>query len=329
MATLSTERLTLVDVAKRTDRSGKIADIAELLAEKNEILQSAVFREGNLPTGHRVTQRTGLPTSYWRLINKGVPSSKSTTAQVDESTGILVCKSTADVDLVELEGNESQVRMDEAEAAFESLSQEMAQTVFYGSNASPEEFVGLSNRYNDLSGGNAQNIISAGGTGADNTSIWLIGWGRNKCEMIYPKGSQAGIEHTPMGKQLIDDADGNSFIAYVDEWKWKAGIALCDWRYAVRIANIDVSVVKADTDGSTTNVIEYMLRAIHRLPSLTNCKPVFYCNRDIREMLDIQAQNKSNVYLTAGEEEGRMKTTLRGIPVQTVDQILSTEAQVS
>lgn len=329
MAVLSTQYLTLVDIAKKTDRDGNVAEIAELLAQKNEILQSMTMREGNLATGHRVTQRVGLPSSYFRLINKGVPSGKSSTVQIDEQCGMLVGKSVADVDLVDLEGNQAQVRMDEADAMLESMSQNMAGTLFYGANSSPEEFVGLASRYNDLSANNAQNIISLAGAGSDNTSIWLVGWGRNKVEGIFPKGSTAGITHTPMGKQNVTDGDGNTYIGYQDEWKWKMGIAIGDWRYAVRIANIDVSAMKADPTGATVGIINAMLSAIHRLPTLTGCKPVFYANRDVREMLDIQASNKTNAYLTAGNEEGKMKTSIRGIPVETVDQILSTEAVVA
>jgi hypothetical protein len=82
MATLATGALTLADWAKRLDPDGKVPAVAELLSQSNEILEDAVFQEGNLPTGHRVIIRTGLPTAYWRSINQGIPTSKSTTAQV-------------------------------------------------------------------------------------------------------------------------------------------------------------------------------------------------------------------------------------------------------
>ncbi|TXH18504.1 MAG: hypothetical protein E6R03_02025, partial [Hyphomicrobiaceae bacterium] len=85
MATLSANALTLADWAKRTDPDGRVPVVAELLSQSNEVLEDAVFAEGNLPTGHRVVIRTGLPTVYWRALNQGIPSSKSTTAQVDEA----------------------------------------------------------------------------------------------------------------------------------------------------------------------------------------------------------------------------------------------------
>jgi hypothetical protein len=58
-------------------------------------------------------------------------------------------------------------------------------------------------------------------------------------------------------------------------------------------------------------------------------RPVFYMNRTVLEMLDIQAMNKSNVYLNVGEEEGRRKVSFRGIALRGNDQLLETEATVS
>ncbi len=55
---------------------------------------------------------------------------------------------------------------------------------------------------------------------------------------------------------------------------------------------------------------------------------VFYCNRIIRTYLDLQAMNKTNVLLRIEEFNGKPITTFRGIPVRTVDAILSNETQV-
>ena len=71
MATLANGVLTLADWAKRLDPEGKVPVVAELLSQRNAILEDAVFQEGNLPTGHRVVIRTGLPTVYWRSSEPG------------------------------------------------------------------------------------------------------------------------------------------------------------------------------------------------------------------------------------------------------------------
>jgi hypothetical protein len=330
MATLANNVLTLVDWAKRIDPDGQTAAIVELLAQTNSILDDMLFQEGNLPTGHRTTVRTSLPTPAWRLLNQGVNPSKSTTAQVDEACGMLEAYSEIDADLVKLNGTDNGFRLSEASAFLEAMNQEMAQTLFYGNaGLAPEEFTGLSPRYAASTGITGQNIIKAGGAGSDNSSVWLVLWGANSLFGMFPKGSQAGIMHEDLGLVTIETANGiggGRMRAYRDHWQWKLGIALRDWRYAVRICNIDISNLV--TESSAADLIKVMLKAIHRIPSLKVGRPTFYANRTIMEMLDIQAMQKNNLYLTVGNEEGNRKVSLRGIPIQVCDQLLETEALV-
>lgn len=332
MSTVGSNVLTLSDWAKRLDPNGKVDKTVELLSQTNEILTDALFKEGNLPTGERTTIRTGLPSVYWRLLNQGVAPSKSTTAQVDENCGMLEAWSEVDKDLAELNGNVKSFRLSEAMAFLEAMNQEMASTLFYGSASSPEEFIGFANRYSDSTATNGQNIIKAGGSQSDNSSIWLVGWGQNTVHGVFPKASKAGISHEDLGLVTVETTAGiagNRMRAYQDHWQWKCGLVVKDWRYVVRIANVDISTLIADTDGSTINVITNMIKAIHRLPSRMGIKPVFYVNRTIAQMLDIQAANKSNLHLTMGNEEGKEKLSLRGIPIRTVDALLETEATIS
>ena len=164
MATLSTTNLTLLDWAKRQDPDGNIPVIAELLSQTNEILSDAVFKEGNLPTGERVIIRTGLPAVYWRALNQGIPSSKSITAQVDESCGMLEARSEVDKDLIALNGNAASFRLSEDSAFLEAMNQEQASKLFYGNPATdPKQFLGLAPRYSLTSAGNGTNVMSAGG----------------------------------------------------------------------------------------------------------------------------------------------------------------------
>ncbi len=126
------------------------------------------------------------------MINQGTPSSKSTTAQITENVGILTARSQVDKDEADLNGNLNSFRLSESMAYIEAMSQEMASTLFYGTADAPEEFVGFSPRYNDLGATNGQNIITAGGSQSDNTSIWLVGWGPQSVFGVFPKGSKAG-----------------------------------------------------------------------------------------------------------------------------------------
>src|ERR1700744_2070074 len=160
--------LTLIDFGTRLDPDGKVSAIIEMLAQKNEIIQDVHWEEGNLPTGHRITQRTGLPTAMARSINQGITPSKSTTAQVDEAVAYIEAFSEVDAKLVELNGEEAAFRMSEADAFLESMNQGFANILMYGDpTAAPAVFRGFAPRYNKISGGAfAQNLLSGGGSGS-------------------------------------------------------------------------------------------------------------------------------------------------------------------
>lgn len=325
--------LTLVDHAKRLDPDGKIAKIVEMLSQTNEVLQDIPFMEGNLPTGHQSTIRTGLPTVYWRLINQAVTPSKSSTAQVTEACGMLEAWSEVDVELVKLAGDPGAFRLSEAKSFVEAMGQEFSQTLFYGnSGTAPEEFTGLSQRYSSLSAANAQNIVSGSGSGSDNSSIWLVCWGDDKVFGIFPKGSKAGLEHKDLGEQTVTGTAGigNARMrAYQDQFIWKGGLVLKDWRYAVRIPNIDISNLVAKS--SAADLIELMIKATHRIPNLSAGKSAFYMNRTVKQMLDIQMRDDVQVggQLSYQNVEGKPVMHFRGIPVKVCDQLIETESAVS
>jgi hypothetical protein len=334
MSTLATSALTLMDWAKRLDPDGKVPKIVELLSQTNEILTDMLWMEGNLPTGHRTTVRTGLPAVAWRLLNQGVAASKSTTAQIDEATGILEAWSEVDVDLAVLNGNVSAFRLSEAQAFIEAMNQEMAQTLFYGNSAtSPEEITGLAARYSTISGAtNASHVISGGGSQSDNSSVWLCCWGAQSVFGIFPKGSKAGLVHEDLGIQTVQTDTtiaGTRMRAYQDRWQWKPGIALKDWRYVVRIPNIDIS--NLTTKSSAADVPELMIKAIHRLPNIKMGRPAFYMNRTVFEMLDIQRRDdvQTGGQLTYQMVDGKVEYSFRGIPIRICDALLETEATVS
>lgn len=333
MAALGANILTLADWAKRLDPNGKVPSIVELLSQTNEILMDQLWIEGNLPTGHRTTVRTGLPSVAWRLLNQGVTPSKSTTAQIDEACGMLEAWSEVDKDLVDLNGNTGEFRLSEAQAFIEAMNQQMATTLFYGnSSVSPEQFTGMSIRYSSLSANNAQCIVDGGGTGSDNSSVWLIVWGPQTVHGIFPKGSKAGLIHEDLGLETVEvtaGVAGSRMRAYRDRWQWKAGIALKDWRYACRIPNIDISNLVAKS--SAADLIELMIKATHRVFNLAMGKPVFYMNRSCIQMLDIQ--RRDDVIAGSGlrweNVDGMVQYSFRGIPIRRVDALTQAETRVT
>lgn len=332
MAGLSSNALTLLDWAKRLDPDGKVAATAELLSTTNEILHDMIWQPGNLETGHRTTVRTGLPTVAWRLLNQGVQPSKSTTAQIDEATGMMEAWSEVDVELAKLNGDVNAFRLSEASAFIEAMNQEFASTLFYGnSGTAPEEFTGLSIRYSDPAATNGSNVIDAGSSDTDNTSIWLICWHPTTIHGIFPKHSKAGLSHQDLGEQTVQTSTavaGTRLRVFQEKWDWKCGIALRDWRFAVRIGSIDVSNLVAKS--SAADLIELMIKAIYRLPVLGMGKCAFYMNRTVLQMLDIQRRDDvvSGGGLVYKDVDGKSIPTFRNIPIRVCDAILNTESAI-
>ena len=336
MSTLATNRSTLLDVARRLDPDGKIAKIAETLNHYNEILDDIPFVEGNLPTGTKITVRASLPAPTWRLLNKGVQQTKSTTNQIVETCGIMEAYSEIDKDLAMLNGNTSEYRFTEDLAHIEGMNQALSTALVYGdTSVNPEQFVGLAPRYYLTTAVTGGNIISAGASTTLNTSIWLVGWSEATVQGIFPKGSKAGLSVQDLGEQTVYDASGYPFQAYRTHFQWKCGIAVKDWRFVVRIANINTTALATagDTSDTSANIIKYMSQALDKLPPNGTVRPVFYCNQLVRSMLRVKMLSKSNAFITLENLQGpsisRPTLNFMGVPVRRIDEITNVEGLIS
>ncbi len=333
MATFGQGLPTLLDVANRIDPQGKFPMIAEVLSKVNPILQDMVMIEGNLPTGHEGEIRTGLPTPAWKKLNLGSASSKSTTRKVVDACGILESWSEIDEETYKLNGSSDEWRLDEDLTHIEGMAQEMADTLFYGdTDVTPEKFLGLDQRFNDTTAENGTQIELGGGASTDNTSIWLIAWGRKGVHGIYPKGSVGGLEHRDLGLQPTKNND-LWINLLVSHFIHRVGLHLKDWGCVVRIPNLDVSNLN---DGTTTAKIltELMISAKYRVPArLRNTqtsRPVWYCNTTVMKALEKAAQERSINTLTIETlKDGSPIMKYQGFPVRECEAILNTEDLVS
>lgn len=332
MATLGATFVDLIDVYKSQDGKGNFVDVIEMLMELTPMLDDAIAVECNKGTTHLHTVRSGLPSVTWGKLYKGVPNSKGKKSQVEDTTGFVEGLSTVDKRLLALSTNEGAIRLSEAQSYLEAMSQEVASKLIYGNSASdPEEFMGLSPRFNDKAAPNGNQIIDAGGTGSDNTSIWFVTWGDNQCQLLYPKGTQAGVQREDKGEQRVLDDDGNAYYAKEELFTWHIGLAVKDWRYVSRIANIDVSLMK----GGSVALYDFMRSAFYRLHNrrVAGGKIAIYCNRDVLEVLDTLATNAGSsdsfIRLKTTEIEGKEVTSYRGIPIRETDAIINTEDRVT
>lgn len=333
MATVGNTYLTLADVLKRKDPNDQTAAIIELLAQSNPILQDMVVRPCNDGMSHLTTVRTGIPEATWRMLYQGVQPTKSTTAQVRDTCGMAEAWSEVDSKLVELDDDPAGLRLSEATAFLEGMNQQMATTLFYGDQAtSPAKFTGLAPRFNTLTGAKSSSqIVNAGGSGSDNTSIWFVVWGERTAHGLYPKNGTAGLQREDKGKQTKTLSDGSIYDVHREKFSWDIGLTVRDYRYIARVANIDVSDVKA----GTVDLYKFLRSAYYKLQQrvVTGGRAAIYLNRDMLEALDALATNSGTtdnfVRLTRKEVEGEEVMAYRGIPLRETDALLNTEAAVA
>jgi hypothetical protein len=331
MATIGNTYLTLADTMRRENKDHQIATIIEMLAQINPILQDAITVECNDGTRHKTTVRTGLPRAIWRKLYQGVPVSKSTTAQVYDTTGMLEAWSQVDAAIIDNHPDKAAIRLSESIPFIETMNQEMATGLFYNDTATaPEKFIGLAPRFNSSTASNGSQVIKGGGAGSDNTSIWFIVWGENTCHMLYPNGSMAGLQREDKGKDVAADADGNPYDVYREKFCWNVGLSVRDWRYVSRICNIDVSELKSDAS-TGAKLLELMIDGYYALRQrrVMNGKAAIYCNSTIKKFLHKQAHNKTNVDLSLREVAGEELMSFQGIPIRECDAIVNTEETVS
>lgn len=337
-AALSTANPSLLDIAKRTDQNGKIISVVEALSQKNSVLSSMVWKEGNLDTGHRVAARNALPSVSWIKMNAGVAPSKSNVDTYDEGCGIMEGLSSIDVRLADINGNAAAFRQSEDDAFIAQMTNTLESAIFYESTAiNPERIQGLSPRLSNSSGKYGAQILKSSGAGADNASIWLVGWGDKSVYGITPRGKGAGLMMEDKGQQRTLDANNNVLWKYETLFRWHAGLCVEDYRNVVRIANIPQSTLTANA-ASGPALLDLMIQAWYGLFDPNATRPAWYCNRRIAGWLHRQALNaasNSSLSVDPGPATGSPgvfgKPIVRcmGAPIYVTDALTITEALVS
>lgn len=345
MATLTPGNFTYAEWALRMDPTGKIATMVNLLSQQNSILQDCFAVECQSGNAFEFTQVVKLPTPSRRIYNQGVVATMAAVAKQTITCSEYGDWSVFDDSLATLGGNLSELRFQEDMLHMEGMSQEVASDLFYANRATdPTQFTGLANIYSTVNKSNSQianNVIDCGGTGSTNSSMWLITWGPKHIHTVFPKGVAAGMQHRDYGLLPKVDSNGNEYPAWRTWMSWKLGIAVHDWRFAVRACNIDVSLLFGGSAANLVNLLSQMVMKLPVMPSdagpvqtsddpvnVTMGRACFYVNRTVYLALDQQAQNKTNVLLQMREWDGHVILTYRNIPVRIVDALLTTESRV-
>jgi len=321
MATRTPTGLTLVEVAKRLAPDGTQARIAEVLAEKNDILNDIPFRPANDTFVNKTVRRSKEPAGAWRKLNEGISPGMAKTTVKWDVIGLLESYGLHDVEIIDNMPDPKQARNDENVAHIAGMGKTMATALMYGSTtATPEKFNGLAPRLDDISA--SPTVISQGGSGGDTTSIFVVDWGPDTVHGIYPKNSVAGLDHQNMGIQLVDDPDSLKYRAYVDWFTWRMGLAVKNPKSIGRYCNIEAS--------GSSNIFDEdnLIKVIIQMTQGPGMR--IYVNKTIMAQMWIRLKDKTNVHFTRidGLDAGGAPMAFNGIPIRQVDKILDTEVVV-
>lgn len=328
MATL-TSKYSLAEQAKRIDPDGKLANIVEVLnRETGMVLEEAPWMQSNDIWVNKTTRRGSLPSGTWRKLNSGVATEVSRVTEVLDTIGMLETYAEHDQAYIDSMPDKQVARMQESNAFIEGLGQTLATTFLYGNtDADPDQFHGLQPR---LSTVDAEFIINAGGSGNDNTSIYVVTWGPTEVYFIYPKNmDNMGIVHEDLGKVTITDAttsapNSSQFEGYRDHFVVRCGLAVKHPKCIGRVANIEVT--------GTDNIFDEddLITLLNEMKTGENTR--IYCNQTIMTQAQIKLKDKLNVNWSVEEGLGGRKFMhFQGIPVRKIDKdiLLNTETTIS
>lgn len=317
---------TLVNVLKRLRPDGSVeSDMAELMSKKLALLEDVPWVEGNLPTGHLITSRTGLPSPKWRKLNEGISPSKSETAQYEEACGMLEDRNDVDVKVAQLNGNAAAYRASEDKAFLEGFSQQLESAFLYeNALTNPQRIHGLSQRYPATTGYTASGYVSKGtNAGVNCHSVWLLNWNPDKLFGIFPKGSTAGLQKKDMGERYVIAPNGKEMLAYTTQFNWDCGLAVKDYRYSARHQWDPDDTNYADTAKGLYLAMTNMIGTVYDLDATA---ARFYMNRTSLNKLNAQLISNTTNALEYIELGKRRVPHFMGIPIRVTDSLVAESA---
>lgn len=321
MTTHTLSKLTLQELTARMDPKGQAARIAEVLHEKNAILDDIPWVEANETFSNRTVRRSAEPTGSFRKINLGISPEASKTTPIVDVVGLLESYSKVDKRLAEAAPSPKQFRSDEDMSHVSGMGKTIAEKLIYGNSmTTPEEFTGLAPRLDSIT----TNCIDAGGSGGDTTSIYVVTWDLDYCHGIYGRGSQGGIKQEDHGVQVIEDSSSLINKWYITHFAWECGLVVRNERGIGRIANIESSKTASSNAFNEDDLIDLMVEM-----DITPATRM-YCNRNLFAQMWKRLKDKNNVYFTRnqGLDAGGLPLSFNGIPIRLVEQITNTETAV-
>lgn len=311
---------TLVEMAKRTDPQGNSAELINILAESNPMLEEAHWEQANDLNSHEFTQVIELPSGDFGRINKGIAYSAGRTKQVVEPICEITDAYCVDDRLLKMAPSPQEYLAKEAALHVEGLGQTAHQTLLYGNRGTnPDAINGFMTRYNSLS--QTDSVINGGGSGADLSSILVVNWGRDSAYLAYPREFGNFLTEKGPSDQWIQPTSGTGYWGKIITWSIRMGLCIANPKNVQRICNLE------NTGSSNIFSDDDLITALNKMDRTDNA--VIYVNRSIYTQMQIAFKSRANVNFTMQEAWGRPIMHFMGIPIKKLDKMMTTETAVS
>ncbi len=324
---------TLMDVVNQytsLDAKGTYIWAAKVLAKKCPLIRDMPMVASNQIMSNIGVRESYLPTPGTRRFNEYVTPTASHSTPFTDPMAIVEDYSKVDLALWKIQNDPNAWRQQKDQSKVEAMTQKMEDLIIYGNiGTDPAAFNGFATRFNSKTARpNADstqpyNVVSAGGSGGDTTSIYVIQWGPGKCYGIFPKNLPGGLQIKDLG-EITDISSGTYMQVLMSHFVWVMGIAVEDERCIQRYGDIEVTGTDYIFDE------DQLIKSINNLPD-GGAAPgtVIYCSRSIKNALDIRAKDKNNVQYLPDNVWGGTVTMFRGIPVRLAEMIDDTETAMA
>ncbi len=335
--------------------TGKGKKVAEYLSTLSPMIEHAPAVVCNNGDQHKSDAETSLAQAHRTRLNQGVPESTNTYREVVSSTTLYEASYGIANNVLRRKAGTNEEKQAEFlarkhRANLASITRLYEQDVIYGNNKNDaRQFNGLHNIYSyidTIATSPGFQVIDAEGTGANLTSLDLILWSPDGVHLIYPdcESSTAITTTHDSGINSFTDEDGISRNLAGQKWLWECqlGIHVEDYRAFIRIANIDIDVIKNWKLDSYTgpNIVDLLRKGYTKMGlnmrrglagDMSQVK--VYMNEDLYDIFDsMYTRGFDNVRINTSRErkeiDGQAPVGFRKADVDVCDAILTGEERV-
>jgi len=326
---------TLPEILKQKAPDGSYMNIVDVISGRYPLLEEGVWTQANGDLFHEMVQAAVEPTGVPVRYNEGTPLSASVTKTVQEPIMTLEDRLQIDTRILRDQTDVVGFRMQREAMHFRGMLKTFHKIVFAkGANAAGvpygymgsdmKQINGLSARYNALV---ADSVESAGGSGSTLSSIWIVKWGIDGVQFLYPRTASRTIEVEDMRIQPAYDASGNRFEVVMTKFAFRFGLGIADPRAVKRLANIPLTGAGSFNNDATCE--EKLIDLIEALPGGDTNGVVMYAGPKIMAQIRKRINSKSNMYFTEQNVWGRNMITFQDIPIVRVDTLEADESVIS